>query len=161
MAFTYIQQFRTGEHTFLHARVEKVDVIAQQLVDRDHFRQFRLESAPVRFQHLLGDKRQYLLYPREHPRAQHEQTETPSGKVGRYVRASPHWALLLEPHRGKRLLDVLEVKKEAKQKLVAKNRLARNYERERELDVEIELESIDGCGCDEPASVPRGGDARD
>jgi hypothetical protein len=68
---------------------------------------------------------------------------------------------LLEPHRGKRLLDVLEVKKEAKQKLVAKNRLARNYERERELDAEIELESIDGCGCDEPVSVPRGGDVKD
>jgi hypothetical protein len=67
---------------------------------------------------------------------------------------------LLEPHRGKRLLDVLEVKKEAKQKLVAKDGLARNYERERELDVEIELESIDGCGCDEPVSVG-GGDARD
>jgi hypothetical protein len=56
---------------------------------------------------------------------------------------------------------VLEVKKEAKEKLVAKNRLARNYERERELDVEIELESIDGCACDEPVSVPRGGEVRE
>ena len=36
-SLTYIQQFRTGKHTFLHAGVEKVDVIAQQLVDRDHF----------------------------------------------------------------------------------------------------------------------------
>jgi hypothetical protein len=67
---------------------------------------------------------------------------------------------LLEPHRRKRLLDVLEVKKEAKQKLVAKDGLARNYEGERELDVEIKLESIDGCGGDELVSAPRGGGAR-
>jgi len=32
-----IQQFRTGEHALLHARVKKVDVITQQLVDRGHF----------------------------------------------------------------------------------------------------------------------------
>jgi len=32
-----VQQFRTGEHALLHARVEKVDMIAQQLVDRSDF----------------------------------------------------------------------------------------------------------------------------
>jgi len=34
---TYVQQFRTGEHALLHARVKKIDVIAQQLVNRGHF----------------------------------------------------------------------------------------------------------------------------
>ena len=123
---TYVQQFRTGEHAFLHTRVKEIDVVAQQLVNRGHFGQFRLEGAPVRLEHLLGDKREYLLHPREHPRPHHEHTETPRGKLGRNVRAPPHRALLLEPHRGKRLLDVFEVKKEAEQKLVAQDGLARD-----------------------------------
>jgi hypothetical protein len=146
----YVQQFRTGKHALLHACVQKVDVIAQQLVDRGHIRQFRLESAPIRFEYFLGDKGEDLLHPREHPRAQHEQTETPRGKLGRNVRPPPHRALLLEPHRGKRLLDVFEVKKEAKQKLVAQDGLSRDDERERKLDVEVELQSIDGCRRREP-----------
>jgi hypothetical protein len=65
--------------------------------------------------------------------------------------------LLLEPHRGKRLLDVFEVKKEAKQKLVTQDGLARDDKRERKLDVEVELESIDGCGRDELVLGQAGG----
>ncbi len=64
--------------------------------------------------------------------------------------------MLLEPHRGKRLLDVFEVKKEAKQKLVAQDGLARDDKRERKLDVEVELESIDGCGRDWVGIRPSG-----
>jgi hypothetical protein len=142
---TYVQQFRTGEHAFLHACIKKIDVITQKLVDRSHFRQFRFEGAPIRLEHLVGDKSKYLLHPRQHPRSKHEQTEAPYSKLGWYIRAPPHRTLLLEPHRSKRLLDMLKVQKEAEKELVAQDGLARDDERKRELNIEIELESIDGC----------------
>src|SRR5712691_3934828 len=111
---TYVQQFRTGDHALLHTRVKKIDVIAQTVVTFDDFTS---KACQFGLKHLLGEKTEYLLHPREHPRPQHEQTETPCGKLRRDVHAPPHRALLLEPHRRKRLLDVFEVKKEAKQKL--------------------------------------------
>ena len=93
----------------------------------------------------MGDKGEDLLYPREHPRTQHKQAQAPHREFGRDIRAPPYRALLLEPHRGERLLDVLEVDEEAEKELVAQNGPARNDERKREFDVEVELESVDGC----------------
>lgn len=69
----------------------------------------------------MSNKREYLLYPCEHPRAQYEQAKAPRGEFGRDVRAPPYRALLFEPHRGERLLDVFEVEKEAEEELVAQN----------------------------------------
>ena len=93
----------------------------------------------------MGDKGKDLLYPCEHPRAQHEQAQAPCGEFGRDVRAPPYRALLLEPHRGECLLDVFEVEKEPEEELVAQNGPARNDKREREFDVKVELESVDAC----------------
>ena len=93
----------------------------------------------------MCDKSEDLLHPREHPRAQHEQAQAPRGEFGWDVCAPPHRALLLEPHRGERLLDVFEVQKKTEEELVAQNGSARNDERKWEFDVEVELESVDPC----------------
>lgn len=52
---------------------------------------------------------------------------------------------MVGPHVGERLFDMFEVEKETEDELVAQNRLARDYERQRELDMVIKSQGVDSC----------------
>ena len=55
----------------------------------------------------------------------------------------PVGCLVINPHGCKHLLDMFEMKQEAKEKLIAQDSFAGNNQRERESDIVVQCKSID------------------
>jgi len=68
------QQLGTRQHTLLEARIQKINMIPQKLINRRHLVQLALQRSPIRLQHLKRRKRQYLLHKRQHSRSQQTNT---------------------------------------------------------------------------------------
>lgn len=56
--------------------------------------------------------------------------------------SAPRRSLVFNPHGGERLLDVLQMKQEAENKLISEDRLSRDDQRHRELDVIVQGECV-------------------
>ena len=56
--------------------------------------------------------------------------------------SAPRRGLVLDPHGGERLLNVLQMKQEAENELIPEDGLSRDDQRQRELDVIVQGERV-------------------
>jgi hypothetical protein len=136
---THPQQLRTCQHTFLQARIQKVHVVPQELINSLDIFQLCLKVPPVGFEDLKCRKGEDLLDEREHPSAQDEHSCAPLFELRmRRCGRAPGRGRVVGPHSRELLFDMFKVEEEPEEELVSQNRLTRDNEREGKLDAVVQ-----------------------
>lgn len=95
---THDEELGSSQHALLQACIEKIDMIAQELVDRLDFCNLGLEITPVGLEDFARDKGEDLADKDEHAGAQGEYTRFPALHIGMTAIVSPARRLVVEPH---------------------------------------------------------------